>query len=79
MKKSVVLKTIAFILCAVSLFGVIGSGLSILALSETGLYSKTVDQLIDERVQGEGSYIARNIAARHASMELGGIPEEIAW
>ena len=79
MKKSVALKTIAVILCAVSLFGIIGSGLSILALSETGLYSKTVDQLIDERVQGEGSYIARNIAARHASMELGGIPQELAW
>ena len=79
MKNHIVFKWIAVLLCAASLLGIIGSGMGIFALTETGLYNKTVDQYIDERIQGEGSYLARNIATRYASMALGGIPEELAW
>ena len=79
MRNHIAFKCIAVLLCAVSLLGSIGSGLGILALTEMGLYNKTMDQFLEERIQGEGSYLARNIATRYASMELGGIPEEIAW
>ena len=79
MRNHIAFKCIAVLLCAVSLLGSIGSGLGILALTEMGLYSKTMDQFLDERIQGEGSYLARNIATRYASMELGGIPEDIAF
>jgi len=79
MKNHFIFKWIAILLCAASLLGILGSGLSILALTETGLYNKTVDQFLEEQIQGEGSYLSRNISARYASMELGSMPQELAW
>jgi len=75
MRNSVILKFLALLLCAAALLGAVSSGLGILVLSETGLYTQTVDQMVEERIQTEGSRISRNIALRYASTELGGCPE----
>ena len=64
MKNHFIFKLIAVLLCTASLLGIVGSGLGIFALTETGLYTKSVDQMLEERIQGEGSYLARNTAAR---------------
>ena len=79
MKNHFIFKLIAVLFCTASLLGIVGSGLGIFALTETGLYTKSVDQMLEERIQGEGSYLARNTAARYASLNLGGMPEEPVW
>ncbi|MBO7251250.1 MAG: hypothetical protein J6V25_01355, partial [Oscillospiraceae bacterium] len=74
MKHSFVLKTIALILCAVSLFGIVASGFGIYVLTEMGLYSKTVPQLREDQIQRDGAALAQTIALRYASTTLGGAP-----
>ena len=78
MKNHIVFKFLAIVLCAACLLGAVGSGLGILVLTQGNLYNKTVDQLIEERINSEGSRIAHNLASRYASVTLGGTPENLA-
>ena len=54
MKHSVFLKAIALLLCAVSLLGIVGSGLAIFTLTEGNLYNQTVDQMVDAQIRAQG-------------------------
>ena len=71
MKYSIFLKGIALILCTVSLLGILCSGFGIFALTEGELYSQTVEQMLDKKVQQQGQGIAQTLAARYASTTLG--------
>ncbi len=72
MRNSVVFKFIALILCAAALLGVAGSGAGILVLTETGLYSKTAEQLYQENLEMFSQMQADGIARYYADKTLGG-------
>ena len=72
MKHSFFMKAIAFLLCAVSLLGIVGSGLGIFFLTEGNLYNRTVDQMLEEQIHAQGQSMAQALASRYASANLGG-------
>ena len=51
MKNSILFKFLAILLCAASLTGIVGGTAGALVLAEGDLYNKTVDQVIDQRLQ----------------------------
>ena len=78
MKHSIFLKTLAILLCAASLMGIVGGTAGALALVEKDLYNKTVDQVLQQHVQELATEGANHLASRYADQILGGIPNEIA-
>ena len=78
MKHSIWMKTLAILLCAASLMGIIGGAAGALALVNGDLYNKTVDEVIDQRIQNLAVESAHQIASRYADQTLGGCPEEIS-
>lgn len=78
MKNHIAFKFIAVMLCALSLVGTLASAGSILVLTEMDLYNKTVDQVVAERLQQNGSIHARLLALHYASTTLGGVPADMA-
>ena len=78
MKHCIAFKLLALILCTASLLGIIGGGAGALVLAENDLYNRTVDELIQQRVQNLASESATQIASRYADQFLGGCPEEIS-
>ena len=77
MKNHIIFKFIAFLLCAASLLGAVGSAAGILVLTHADLYNKTVDQVVAEKVRNDGENYADILALRHASANLGGCPEQM--
>ena len=77
MKNHIIFKFIAFLLCAASLLGAVGSAAGILVLTQADLYNKTVDQVVAEKVRNDGENYADILALRHASANLGGCPEQM--
>ena len=75
MKNHIIFKFIAVILCAASLMGAVGSVAGIVALTEADLYNKTVDEVMDQRIEGNCTAYGRNLALMYASSELGGCPD----
>ena len=78
MRNSIFLKTIAIILCAASLMGIIGSAAGVMLLTQNDLYNKTVEDMAAERARGDASSFATQIAYRYADQILGGCPVEIS-
>ena len=78
MKNHIAFKFIAVLLCAVSLLGAIGSAAGIFVLTETDLYNRTVDELIEDRIQGDGYSYSNELALRYASENLGGCSYDMA-
>ena len=78
MRYSPLFKLLALLLCAASLLGIAASGLGIFAMAECGLYNRSVEEYIDEKIRIQGESLAHSIAGRYASTELGGIPEQMA-
>ena len=74
MKNHIAFKFIALLLCAASLLGAVGCGLSILGLTQLDLYNKTVDQVYQERVHSAGEAMAHDKALFYAGTTLGGCP-----
>ena len=68
-------KLTAFIIATVFLLAAVSSGIGIACLAVTGLYSQTIEEVIDQQIANETHSFAVNLAHRYASMELGGIPE----
>ena len=68
-------KLTAFIIATVFLLAAVSSGIGIACLAVTGLYSQTLEEVIDRQITNEAHSFAVNLAHRYASMELGGIPE----
>ena len=78
MKNHIIIKFLAVFLCAVSLLGAIGSGAGILAMTEMGLYQRTLEDVHREQLENYSISVANDIAVRYASMNLGGTPAELA-
>ena len=78
MKHNMFLKTLAILLCAVSLMGIVGGTAGALALVEKDLYNKTVDQVLEQRVQELAASAAQQLGSRYADQVLGGTPNEIS-
>ncbi len=78
MKNSIVIKFLAILLCAASLLGILGGAAGALVLAEGDLYNRTVDEMLDERLQVSAAAFAEQTALAYASRELGGCPEDMA-
>ena len=65
----------AFIIATVFLLAAVSSGIGIACLAVTGLYSQSIEEVIDQNIANQTHQFAVNLAHRYASMELGGIPE----
>ena len=78
MKNSIFFKFLAVIICAASLTGIVGGAAGALVLAEGDLYNKTVDQVIDQRLQDTAFVFADQTAMAYASRELGGCPADMA-
>ena len=65
----------AFIIATVFLLAAVSSGIGIACLAVTGLYSQTLEEVIDQQITNQTHSFAVNLAHRYASMELGGIPQ----
>ena len=68
-------KLTAFLIATVFLLAAVASGIGIACLAVTGLYSQSIEEVIDRQIANETHSFAVNLAHRYASMELGGIPE----
>ena len=77
MKHNIVFKFIAIILCAASLAGAIGGITGVAVLASGDLYNKTVEQLIDQRIETAALNYADQVAREFAGRELGGCPEDL--
>jgi len=77
MRNNIFLKALAILLCAASLMGIVGGAAGALVLVEGDLYNRTVDQMLDEKLQLDASVFAEQKALAYASQQLGGCPEEI--
>ena len=77
MKNSLILKFIAVLLCAAALLGIMASALGMFVMSEMGLYSKSVEQLQQERIAQECEELARKEAMYYCAKTMGGCPEEL--
>jgi len=77
MKNSILFKFIAILLCAASLLGIVGSAACALVLAEGDLYNKTVDEMLDEKLQTDAAIFAEQTALSYASQELGSCPADM--
>ena len=68
-------KLTAFVIATVFLLAAVSSGIGIACLAVTGLYSQTLEEVIDRQITSETHSFAVNLAHRYASMELGGSPQ----
>ena len=78
MKNHIVFKFIAIVLCAASLLGAVGSGLGIFAMTEMGLYDRSVEEAYETYVEGYVDGLAIQILERYTSMNLGGTSSQLA-
>ena len=76
MKHSLFVKTLAILLCAASLMGIVGGAAGALVLVEGDLYNRTVDQMLDENLLDTATMFADQTALSYASRELGGCPAD---
>ena len=65
----------AFLIATVFLVAAVSSSIGIACLAVTGLYSQSIEEVIDQQITNETHQFAVNLAHRYASMELGGIPK----
>ena len=65
----------AFLIATVFLVAAVSSAIGIACIAATGLYSQSIEEVIDQNIANETHSFAVNLAHRYASMELGGIPE----
>ena len=68
-------KLTAFIIATVFLLAAVSSTIGIACIAATGLYSQSLEEVIDRQITNETHSFAVNLAHRYASIELGGIPE----
>ena len=66
MKNSFVMKTLAVLLCAVSLLGIVGGTAGALVLADYDLYNKTVEEMLETRFRSEAAAFAEQTALSYA-------------
>ena len=74
MKNHAFFKFLAILLCTLSLFGAVAATAGVVTFAEGALYNKTVDQMLDARLQNDGTVYADYLARQYASVPLGGVP-----
>ena len=77
MRYSVAMKFLAVILCAATLLGAAGSAVGMFALTEQGLYSRTVEEAYTEYLESSSNAFAQRIGMRYASETLGNAAEPL--
>ncbi len=77
MRNHIAVKFLAVVLCAASLLSAAASAYAIYVLVETGLYSKTVDQVIDEQARSVHTRFSNTLALEYAGANLGGCSEDL--
>ena len=68
-------KLSAFLIATVFLVAAVSSSIGIACLAVTGLYSQSIEEVIDQNIANQTHGFAVNLAHRYASTELGGIPQ----
>ena len=76
MKNSLIFKFLAILLCAACLLGAVSSGTSLAVLASGNLFNRSVDQMLAEMDENNGSSFAYNLAQSYASAALGSCPED---
>ena len=77
MKHNIVFKFIAVILCAASLLGAVACAFPVFALTENGLYDRTVGQARQEDLRRTGLEVAQEAAQLYSAQKLGGCSPEL--
>lgn len=77
MKNHIAFKFLAILLCTLALFGSVASTGAIVALTGSGLYDKTVQQVRESEIKIWGENLATGVAMHYSSVELGGCPEAL--
>ena len=76
MRYSTVLKFIAFVLCAATLLGIVGSAAGIFFLTELG--GKSVEEGYRDQLRSQATGFAMSVGGLRISEELGGTPRNFA-
>ena len=77
MKHSIVLKFIAFLLCALSVVSIAACGFGILFMENWNLYNMPLEKLKQQQLDSMATNIAWNHAQIHAAQSLSNCPHEI--
>jgi len=77
MKRSIIIKFLAIVLCAAFLLVGASAALGVGALASLGLYEKTVSEYREEEHLQRAYGLADTLISVYASRELGGCPEEL--
>ena len=75
MKHHIAIKFLAVLLAALALTAAVASGAGIGILTSGNLYTRTVEELRDERMEATRREFAVNLIHRYASLNLGNLPE----
>ena len=75
MKYHMALKFIAFVLCGCCLFLAVGAALSVLSVADAGLYSSSVEEILQQRMESNLRTFADSLAKRYAARNLSNCPE----
>ena len=76
MRYSTVLKFIAFVLCAATLLGMVGTAAGIVFLTELG--GKSVEEAYQDRLYNQSAGYAMSVGGLYLSETLGGAPRNLA-
>lgn len=77
MKHHIAFKFLAILLCTVSLLAGVASAVAVYVLGEYNLYSRTMDEFLEERTEYDCNNAAAIVASRYASRVLGNCPEAL--
>ena len=78
MRNHIVFKFLAIVLCAAALLSAVAGGVGIFAMTELGLYERTVDELYEEQLKNYALNYGINRWERYAARNLGGANEALA-
>ena len=70
MKHSIILKSVAIVLAAVALLAAVGGAIGLFALVDSGLYSKSVAELRNEKMEGVVSDVAESLVREYIARNL---------
>ena len=75
MKHSIILKSVAIVLAAVALLAAVGGAIGLFALVDSGLYSKSVAELRNEKMEGVVSDVAESLVREYIARNLSDMTE----
>ena len=75
MKHSIILKSVAIVLAAVALLAAVGGAIGLFALVDSGLYSKSVAELRNEKMESVVSDVAESLVREYIARNLSDMTE----